>query len=411
MSDAPKQILLAQATKLKEGRSTVWWRQGQKNSFLLRSSLFVLLVTELQHWRSSLPTSSESNTTPSSCSTSSDMGSLSPEEALALFVDCKMSRASYERVRATAKQAGHKLYPPYYLITRAKRACCVPEDKMTITEARAELSLQAILDLTAQRLCQVQQPVLKHLMDEGLQHFTLFSKWGCDGSGGQSSYKRKSDLAKRYAWQNRVPGSTRFCRPVKFIFTKETTECIISETDQVKQQIENLSPTTVEVDGRGILVKHHFALTETKSTQACFICKATPKHFEGKLPLPPPIVDRYTIHSFGLSTLHAWIRTFEFLLQLSYKLDIHKKRVTDGADKDAKRLKKAKVQREFKEQLGLNIDKPKQGLGNTNDGNTARRFFENSGVTSSITGIDENILVRFRVNSSRYFFRIRDRCR
>lgn len=38
---------------------------------------------------------------------------------------------------------------------------------------------------------------------------------------------------------------------------------------------------------------------------------------------------------------------------------------------------------------------PKQGSGNTNDGNTARRFFENSAVTSQITGIDENLIVRF----------------
>ncbi|KAG5862633.1 hypothetical protein JTB14_004501 [Gonioctena quinquepunctata] len=40
---------------------------------------------------------------------------------------------------------------------------------------------------------------------------------------------------------------------------------------------------------------------------------------------------------------------------------------------------------------------PKQGYGSTNDGNTARRFFRNSDVSASITGLDEGIIKRFHV--------------
>ncbi|GFR34082.1 dna-mediated transposase [Trichonephila clavata] len=43
--------------------------------------------------------------------------------------------------------------------------------------------------------------------------------------------------------------------------------------------------------------------------------------------------------------------------------------------------------------MGLLVDAPKPGFGISNDGNTARVFFRNPEIASSITGIDE-ILVR-----------------
>ena len=36
------------------------------------------------------------------------------------------------------------------------------------------------------------------------------------------------------------------------------------------------------------------------------------------------MVDKKENYSFGLSTLHAWIRTFEYLLRISYRFDIKK---------------------------------------------------------------------------------------
>lgn len=41
------------------------------------------------------------------------------------------------------------------------------------------------------------------------------------------------------------------------------------------------------------------------------------------------------------------------------------------------------------------IDFPKQGFGNSNDGNTARRFFKNPKLAAEITGVDENLINRF----------------
>jgi len=47
--------------------------------------------------------------------------------------------------------------------------------------------------------------------------------------------------------------------------------------------------------------------------------------------------------------------------------------------------------------LHLIADKPKQGLGSSNDGNTARRFFENTPVSAKMLGVDENIIKRFHI--------------
>ncbi|XP_071571307.1 uncharacterized protein [Temnothorax nylanderi] len=47
--------------------------------------------------------------------------------------------------------------------------------------------------------------------------------------------------------------------------------------------------------------------------------------------------------------------------------------------------------------LGLIVDKPKSGFGNTNDGNTARRFFENESISAAITGVDEDLIKRFHI--------------
>lgn len=46
---------------------------------------------------------------------------------------------------------------------------------------------------------------------------------------------------------------------------------------------------------------------------------------------------------------------------------------------------KSRIQKEFREKTGLIIDQPKPGFGNSNDGNTARRFFQNAELSAEIT--------------------------
>ena len=47
---------------------------------------------------------------------------------------------------------------------------------------------------------------------------------------------------------------------------------------------------------------------------------------------------------------------------------------------------KKTIETRFLNELSLRVDFPKQGFGTTNDGNTARRFFENQSKSAEITG-------------------------
>lgn len=47
--------------------------------------------------------------------------------------------------------------------------------------------------------------------------------------------------------------------------------------------------------------------------------------------------------------------------------------------------------------MGLIVDKPKPGYGSSNDGNTARLFFRNPELPSTITGLDVNLIKHFDI--------------
>lgn len=80
----------------------------------------------------------------------------------------------------------------------------------------------------------------------------------------------------------------------------------------------------------------------------------------------------------------------------AYRLDF-KKWSCRGDDKEKLSLRKSAIQQAFKRECGLLIDIVKQGVGTTNDGNTARRFFRDAATTARITGIREDLIERFHV--------------
>lgn len=98
-----------------------------------------------------------------------------------------------------------------------------------------------------------------------------------------------------------------------------------------------------------------------------------------------------------MSSLHAWIRFFECCLHVGYKLDIKKFQARSSDDKESVQTRKENIQKGFRLRLGLIVDQPKPAFGSSNDGNTARRFFENSTTSASITGVNEDLIKRFHV--------------
>ena len=78
---------------------------------------------------------------------------------------------------------------------------------------------------------------------------------------------------------------------------------------------------------------------------------------------------------YGISILHAWIRTFECLIHIAYKLPVKKWSSRLPADKQQIEMQKKKIQLAFQE-MGLIVDRPKaSGSGTSNDGNISRRVF------------------------------------
>ena len=64
-------------------------------------------------------------------------------------------------------------------------------------------------------------------------------------------------------------------------------------------------------------------------------------------------------YSFGMSSLHAWIRCLECILHISYNLPFKKWSVNKDEMKEMKNERKEEIQKQFKD-MGLYIDYVKQ---------------------------------------------------
>ena len=350
---------------------------------------------------------------------------LTPDQALSLLVDAKLSKNQYNIIRSQAQGINCKIYPSYDQVKQAK-AMCYPNN-INVTETCAEIPLQDLIDHTVKRLCTVQEDCLQTCDERTLD---IICKWGCDGSqqtryhqnfsDGQSTDENLFSVSmvpiqiynvrnnrKSVVWQNPAPSSTRYCRPIKFMFAKETVDVITSAVKEVEQQIENLIPTRIVLGEKEFIVKAKMifcmidgkvcnAVASSASTQRCYLCGAKPSDMNNLQALSQREVDRSFLN-FGLSPLHARVRFLECVLHISYRLDIRTWQARGKENKKKVSEKKKIVQEKIRSELGLLVDVPKQQAGNTNDGNTARKLFRNADKFSEITGVNRELIYRFCV--------------
>lgn len=364
--------------------------------------------------------------------TSNAQQTISADEALSDIVEGKLTRHQYNVIRKRLKTVNCKVYPSYDSVQVAKKLCYPPPSSITVTETSADIKLQGLLDHTSERLLLSRRDFLKSLNTQRITA-ELICKWGCDGSSGQSEYKQSfsddsasdahifltsfvplrlafsnsesDESTNEVIWENPRPSSPRFCRPIRLQFVHETTEVTVNEKKYIDDQIVLLEPFTMVVDGSVITINYKMlftmidgkvcnAVTSTTSTLRCNLCSATSKDFNDidKM-LKLPLIESNL--SYGMSTLHAWIRMFECLLHISYKLHLKKWQARTESEKTSVKQRKSTIQNELRSSLGLVVDRPKPGYGSSNDGNTARRFFENSPKVSLITGVNERLMERF----------------
>ena len=355
---------------------------------------------------------------------------ISPDRAFSYLLNNNLTKAQYENTRALLGEAGLLEVLPAYNNLRGSKAKCIPFG-LQVTETGSRVPLASLLQHTASRILEGISATELESFDSEL---TLVAKWGCDGSSGHSIYKqafaahgvsddsifltsmvplqirtRRDETIS--VWQNPRPSSTRLCRMIDFQYVKETKDVILAEVSRVEKEIAELRRTEVTVRGKSFYFQFELIFSmidgkvlnyvnQTPSMNVCSICKASPSEMNN---LDLIYAKQVTACYMTMSPLHARIKFMECLLKIAYNLPLHPdptkslwgKRLTPEQAMLKKQTKEA-IQRKFQSRFGLHLDKVRKNFGNSNDGNTSRRFFADSAAAAEILGVEENLIVRFR---------------
>lgn len=353
-----------------------------------------------------------------------------PEEAFALIIEAHLTKAQYEIFHFDCPSR----YPPYNVIAGAKKTCAPPVEFIEGSASKIKVELQALMNHTASRILQViRQDVTDYLDSHDLDcaELVLLSSWGMDGSTGYSQFNHSlpegsiddSDVfaatltpiqlyvhsdGKHILWHNPTPQSIRFCRPIMLQFIKESREIILKTKHDLEKEMCELTPLKIDLPGdKFVLIDFNFVLsmidgkvltyiTGSSSMQNCPICGATPNIMNSIEKLEEGFTANEDTLYYGISPLHAWIRFFECLLHISYRMEIKQWRVTKDLKLNYLKRKKMVLEALHKA-FGFRADQPRSGgKGTSTTGNICRKAFSNPELLSSVLGIEKELIERFR---------------
>lgn len=361
-----------------------------------------------------------------------ERGLMSAEEAFSVLIEAGFSKFQYELIHRESPSR----FPPYDVIKAVKKNCGPPSESIEGTGSKFKVNLQALMVNTVKRIVKIVDAEISGLMDSmevDCVEMVLLSSWGMDGSTGYAQYNQElpegcqddKDVfsstitpirlflhndQKNIIWYNPMPQSIRFCRPFILEFIKESREIIIATKKATEKEMSELTPVQVELtsaNGKSILVDFNFALsmingkvltyvTGGTSMQNCPICRATPNIMNSAEKLEEGFVSNEEALHYGISPLHAWIRFFECLLHISYRMDF-KMWQTTKPFKDLYEQRKKQITTELYEKFKVRVDQPRSGgSGTSTTGNICRRVFSNPQLLSSVLKIDEELIERFR---------------
>ncbi|KAL7297504.1 hypothetical protein TKK_0009868 [Trichogramma kaykai] len=147
------------------------------------------------------------------------------------------------------------------------------------------------------------------------------------------------------------------------------------------------------------------ALNKTSSA-TCHVCKSTISQFNNIHDMYcKPIIPKSL--KYGISILHAHIRFMEMVLHISYRMTDEKEGnwqlLSNNTEMCAKADERKKyIQRALRDSLPIIINTPIHGSGNTNDENTARKFFSNPDIVFEVTGFNLELLERIDTNTDTF---------
>ena len=362
---------------------------------------------------------------------------IAADDALAHLFYTDMGKDAYVRNRLMSKSHGADIWPTYNEIRAAKKLCRPANIKYGETAVIAPLSER--LRHNDERLVKIFDIRFHALLQDVAENGTLViegeEKIGFDGSTGNSIYNQGFSLDNRDATEasllstclvplqyrtttgevlftNPVPQASTFCQPVRLEYRKETPEASKEIDAWIDEEVAkmDLEPIKVQVGTKSIQFRHQVrktmldvkaknAVTDTSSALRCFVCNATSAHFNDINNISTKFPTKEETLAFGgICDLHAWLRGFDAINNLSDKLEVKKWKVIKKEDKEKVEARKKKRQAEFKTELNLNVDVPRSGgAGNSNTGNVARDAFQDEEVFARITGVDKNLIHRIHV--------------
>ena len=161
--------------------------------------------------------------------------------------------------------------------------------------------------------------------------------------------------------------------------------------------------------------KVNILINKGKSTSVCYICEppTNPSNMNNITNLLSKDISQEKL-SFGMAPLHLYINVMECVLHISYRLSFKKWKIRKGSENEKiAEEKKKDIKEKLKKKIGIQIETPKHGFGNSHTGNMARTFFKNHEITANITGFDKDLLKRlyiilltlnsgYSINSVRY---------
>lgn len=99
-------------------------------------------------------------------------------EALALLIDNNLTKSQYCRIRSANRDKNPNLYPTYNQIAVAKKECYPNESDISLSEMKAEVNLQALLNNTIERILLLQPDILLNFSSNEINNLHLIAKWG-----------------------------------------------------------------------------------------------------------------------------------------------------------------------------------------------------------------------------------------
>ena len=346
-------------------------------------------------------------------------------EALAFYVKNQQSRTKYNSMRFKCKEMNADCWPSYYKLTKEK-VKTYPTG-MIVSDYNAQNSLQSMLERTVERLLLVpgvQERIAEIKRNANGKKVTLTFryKWGFDGTLGGPVYREGAGSAEvnmvenvllsqmaflelrcletgELVTRNQFANSSSGMRPLRISFEPESVANVRQEHERITLEAAAVTPVDIE---EGVSVEFEdfptlfdgkaLAYIHGEASQVCHLCGHGPidMSIPGK---KHPITNPEGIRN-GLTNLHAGPRFMEFGLHISYYLWwLHWSiRYADDEQRQDIEDRKCSAHWVLYFFLGILVDKVKKTGGTSNDGNTARVFFQNPELTAELLELPKDFL-------------------